>query len=372
MQEQQGANQSRNCVVVSGRLLIGISLLFSFTAKLLAQEEMHAFTELPEAPAPQVAGSPSTSQGTGSISGVVTDLTGAAINGAQITLENLVNHQKRVTASAGEGTFIFPSVEAGAFFVAIEAKGFAPPAVAKILLHAGEDFQLSPITMPPAIVNSIVRVGASSRELAQEQIRIEEKQRFLYLLPNFYVSYASNPAPLTAKQKLSLAVRTSLDPSSFVLSGIIAGVRQWRGDYKGYGQGAEGYGKRYGAAEDDIASGVLIGEGVLPVLLRQDPRYFYNGTGSVRSRVRYALLTILRTKGDNGKWQPNYSGICGDLAASAVSNSYLPKGDKEGAVSVVNNALIGFAFRGVVALEQEFLLRKLTTHSKDPGTVGHE
>jgi len=92
-----------------------------------------------------------------------------------------------------------------------------------------------------------VEVGLSQTEVAEEEIKIEEKQRVLGVIPNFYVSYDPNAVPLTSKQKFKLAWKTIVDPVTFVLVGGIAGVEQAQNDFSGYGQGAQGYGKRFGA-----------------------------------------------------------------------------------------------------------------------------
>jgi hypothetical protein len=303
----------------------------------------------------------------------VADAQGAVIPGASITLDDAASHEKRTAPSDEQGSFTFTSIGAGIFSVTIEAKGFAPVVRTGVSLHAGESYQLSPVTMQIADASSTVQVSAQEQyELAQAQIKAEERQRFLFIIPNFFVSYVSNPVPLTARQKLALATRATLDPYHLINVGIDAGWEQWRNDYPGYGQGTAGYAKRYGAAYGNVISGDFIGEGVMPALLHQDPRYFYKGTGSIPSRIGYALFAIVRTKSDNGKWQPNYSGFLGGLAAGAISNSYLPPGDRQAIGNVVGGALQHFALRGIGTLEEEFLSRWVTTHVRDKGTIGHD
>lgn len=170
---------------------------------------------------------------------------------------------------------------------------------------------------------------------------------------------------------MHLAFRTTIDPFHFVNNAINAGWDQWRNNYPGYRQGAAGYGKRFGADYGNVVSGTIVGDGIVPALLHQDPRYIYKGTGSIPSRIGYALLAIVRTKGDNGNWQPNYSGFIGGLTAGAISNSYLPQGDRKAIGNVVGGAFQSFALRGIGTLEEEFLARWVTTHAKDKGTVGH-
>jgi Carboxypeptidase regulatory-like domain len=347
------------------------ALLF-LAVNIGAQETLRASEELPEAPIPQTLTSAPTNQGTASISGIVTDVQGAVILGAAIMLEDAATHVKRTTLSDEQGSFTFALVNEGIFSITIQAKGFAPVVKTGLSLHAGENYQLSPTTMQVAASDSTVQVNAQTQyELAEAQIRAEEKQRFLFIVPNFYVSYVSNPAPLTAGQKMRLAFRSMIDPYQFINTGVNAGWDQWRNNNPGYGQGAAGFAKRYGADYGNVVSGTIVGAGLMPALLHQDPRYFYKGTGSIPSRFGYALLSVVRTKGDNGKWQPNFSGFLGGLAAGAISNSYLPQSDRKAIGNVIGGALQGFALRSIGTLEEEFLARWVTTHARDKGTIGH-
>jgi Carboxypeptidase regulatory-like domain len=349
-----------------------LAALLLLTVNVRAQETLRASDELPEAPMPQTSTSAPVNQGPANVSGIVTDVQGAVILGAAITLEDAASHGKRATLSDEQGSFSFTSINEGLFSITIQAKGFAPDVKTGISLHAGENYQLSPTMMQVAASDSTVQVNAQTQyELAEAQIKAEEKQRFLFIVPNFYVSYVSNPAPLTAEQKMRLAFRSMIDPYQFINTGVNAGWDQWRNNNPGYGQGAAGYAKRYAADYGNVVSGTLVGAGLMPALLHQDPRYFYKGTGSIASRFRYAILAIVRTKGDNGQWQPNYSGFLGGLAAGAISNSYLPQGDRKAIGNVIGGAFQSFALRGIGTLEEEFLARWVTTHARDKGTVGH-
>jgi len=179
------------------------------------------------------------------------------------------------------------------------------------------------------------------------------------VVPNFYVSYNWNAEPLTARQKFGLALRTTVDPATFLGAGIAAGIEQGLDDFPGYGQGAEGYAKRYGAAYTDGLVGVMLGGAVFPSLLHQDPRYFYMGTGSIRSRAWYAISTAFITRGDNGRWQPNYSNLLGTFAAAGVSNAYYPPASR-GLQLTIDNSLLGIAGVAAGALLQEFVIRKFS------------
>src|SRR5262249_25891874 len=161
--------------------------------------------------------------------------------------------------------------------------------------------------------------GLPAPEVAQIEVKDEEKQRVFGVIPNFYVSYVPNAAPLSTRQKFELAWKTTIDPFTFGVVGAVAGVQHAQNDFSGYGQGAQGYAKRYGATYADVVVGTFLGSAGLPSLLKQDPRYFFKGTGTVHSRLSYALANAVVCKGDNGRWQPNYSSILGNLAAGGIS-----------------------------------------------------
>jgi hypothetical protein len=221
-----------------------------------------------------------------------------------------------------------------------------------------------PIVLALVAATTQVQVVAAGTEVAEEEIRLQEKQRVLRILPNFYVSYVHDAFPLSSKQKFELAWKATIDPVNIILTAATAGVEQARNDYSGYGQGAQGYGKRIGAAYADGAIGTFIGGAILPSLLKQDPRYFYKGTGSKRSRFLYAIANLAVCKGDNKRWQPNYSNILGSLAAGGISNLYYPANDR-GVRLTFENAFIGIGVGAVFNLAQEFVLRRLTPNVPD-------
>ena len=143
-------------------------------------------------------------------------------------------------------------------------------------------------------------------------------------------------------------------------SGFFAGIEQADDSYSGFGEGAEGYAKRYGANYADELIGTMLGGAVLPSLLKQDPRYFYKGTGTKRSRALYAVANAVICKGDNGHWQPDYSALIASVAAGGISNLYYPAADRNGVSLTFENAGVGFAYSAVENLFQEFVVRKLT------------
>ena len=255
--------------------------------------------------------------------------------------------------------FSFASVAPGAFQLTITAEGFATQTSAGVL-HPGEVCFVPQIVLAIATAITEVRVGLSPVEIAEEQIKEEEKQRVLGVIPNFYVSYVPNAVPLTSKQKFRLAWRTTIDPVTFGLTGAIAGAAAGAKRLQRLRPGREGYGKRYGANYADLVTGTFIGSAILPSLLKQDPRYFYKGTGTVRARFFYAIANSVICKGDNGRWQPNYSSILGSLASGGISNAYYPAQNRDGAELTFENALIGIGTTAAVNVIQEFLIPRIT------------
>jgi hypothetical protein len=302
----------------------------------------------------------------GSISGTVVDRTGDLVAGASVRLTHEDQSTNQEVLSGDDGQFSFANIAPGPFQLTITATGFATETFSGIL-HSGETYIVPQITFAVATAITEVRVGLSQAEVAEEQIKEQEKQRVLGIVPNFYVSYVPNAVPLTSRQKFELAWKTTVDPVTFGMIGVIAGVQQAQNEFSGYGQGAQGYGKRYGAAYVDFVTGTFIGSAILPSLLKQDPRYFYKGSGSRRSRILYAIANSVICKGDDGHWQANYSNILGSLASGGISNLYYPAKDR-GAGLMFETALIGIGATAAANVIQEFLIRKLTpNHSNhDP------
>jgi hypothetical protein len=295
----------------------------------------------------------------GNINGTVVDPSGAAVAGAQLILTRDDKSPKQEVLSGDDGQFSFANVAPGPFQITVTSELFTTQKVSAIL-HPGENLTVPQIVFGLATEVTQVQVSVPRFEVAEEEIKVEEKQRIFGVIPNFYVSYIPNAASLTSKQKFQLAWRSTIDPVNFVITGAIAGVQQANNTFSGYGQGAQGYAKRYGASYADFVSGTFLGSAILPSLLKQDPRYFYKGSGSVRSRVLYAIANSVICKGDNRHWQANYSGILGSLASGGISNLYYPAQSRDGATLTVENTLIGIGETAATNLLQEFVIRKLT------------
>ena len=212
----------------------------------------------------------------------------------------------------------------------------------------------------------------SQHEKAEEQIKEQEQQRVLGVVPSFNVSYRSDAVSLTGWQKIRLAFRTSIDPVTFGTAFVVAGYHEAANDLSGFGWGVKGYGQRAGAAYLDTFDSNMIGNGILPALLHQDPRYFRLGHGSITHRLLYAVSTAFICKHDNtGKWEPNYSNVLGNIASGAISNLYYP-GSNSGVGLTISNGMIVTAEGAFGGVFQEFwpdisrkLFHKDPTHGSD-------
>ena len=224
----------------------------------------------------------------GRITGTIVDPTGAPVSGASVKLSHEDQSPDQEALANDDGQFSLANVAPGSFHLTITSAGFAPQSSSGIL-QSGESHTVPQIALVLATAVTEVRVVLSRTEVAEDQIKVQEKQRVLGVVPNFYVSYDHHAVPLTSKQKFELAWKTTVDPVSLGVTGAIAGIQQAQNDFSGYGQGAQGYAKRLGAAYGDFVAGTYIGGAILPSLLKQDPRYFYKGSGSKRSRILYAL-----------------------------------------------------------------------------------
>jgi hypothetical protein len=311
-------------------------------------------------------------QASGSVNGTVVDQDGAVIANAKIVMSrtnasSTGESSTRETLTDSNGHFVFTSVAPGSFQLSFTASGFAPMQKSAILL-AGQNMLVPQVALAVARNTVNVEVSLPQEQVAEDQVKAEEQQRLLGVFPNFYVSYLPNAAPLTSKLKFQLAWKSTFDPVSFVVTGAVAGLEQAEDAFSGYGQGAQGYAKRYGAAYANQLAGTFIGGAILPSLLKQDPRYFVKGTGTTRERFFYAVANSVICKGDNGHWQPNYSYLLGDLAAGGISNLYYPAQNRNGAALTFENALIGIGGGALGNVLQEFFFRRLTHHAPTQGS----
>jgi hypothetical protein len=293
------------------------------------------------------------------ISGQVSDVDGGLIPAATVVASSGRSQQKQTATSDSSGAFLLKNLRPGIpYHITVSAKGFAPASSPEITLTPGQQLELPSFKLIVAAVETSI-TAESQEEIATEQVHSEEKQRILGVIPNFYVVYDKQFVPLTPKLKFQLAFRASTDVVTIAGTAFLAGVNQ-AADTPAYQQGWKGYGQRFGAIYAGGVSGILIGGAALPSILHQDPRYFYQGTGTKKSRFFHALEAPFIAKGDNGEWQPNYSSLGGDLASGALSVTYLPESDRN-ASTVITGITTTTAGRIVNALAQEFLLNRYTS-----------
>lgn len=299
------------------------------------------------------------SNSAGTISGTVMDAYGDAIPGATVIVQGETPSDRLTSPADGNGAFLFTGLKPGGYQVKISAQGFADWSSEKISLEAGKVFLVTGIQLKVLAATSSVTVYGSNEQIAVEQVQVALEQRVLGIVPNFYVVYDGKDAvPLPAKQKFRLAVRTSSDPVTIMGAAALAGFYQ-AARTPSYQLGAKGYGQRVGSTYLDDTTDILFGGAILPSIFHQDPRYYYQGTGSTGSRFRHAIAYPFICKGDNGHNQLNISTIGGDAISASLSNLYYPRSDR-GVQLVWMNLAVGTAERMVSTLAQEFLFARFT------------
>lgn len=296
---------------------------------------------------------------TGSILGTVADVGGDPVSNATVVLQGPAGNRLTVLTK-DDGSFAFHDVTPGiAYQITVTAEGYAQWS-SSATVEPAQINTLVDIKLRILAVQRAVTVTYSSKEVAAQQLKAEEQQRTLGFIPNIYVTYEPHPEPLTTSMKFHLAYKSMIHPTFSVRVAAWAGVQQARNNPYEWRQGAEGYGKRLGAGFADAVTGSLISNAILPSLLHQDPRYFYQGTGTKWSRARYAMLAPFVCKGDNGAWQPNYSQWGGSLIGYSISTAYYPSSDRN-AGHVFGNFAIDMGIHVIGSLAQEFILGKFTS-----------
>jgi hypothetical protein len=292
------------------------------------------------------------------IMGTAVDIEGGVIPGATIVVQGPTANDRRSFTSQDNG-FFEVNVKAGIpYTVSVSAKGFANWRSSKVTLAPGKVAMLSGVRLRVATVQTTTEV-MPQEVIAVQQERALESQRLIGFIPNFYVSYERDAVPLSPKLKFRLAIKALIDPVT--IAGFAANSAIYQAaDYPGYQQGMKGYGQRLGSTFAGGWTNIMVGDAILPSVLHQDPRYFFQGTGTRKSRLIHALVSPFLTKGDDGRREINYSNIGGDLASGAIANAYYPDKDR-GAGLVVKSTLIGAGGRMANAIAQEFLFHKFTS-----------
>ncbi len=297
------------------------------------------------------------------ISGTVLDTNGDVIEGADVELSEPGSQESlRRTSSGAMGQFDFANLEPGTYVVTVFRKEMTT-------------FVSKPIVLGPVaaviVPDVVLRVQAEEtsvvvmdeRTASIKQVEIAEQQRVFKVFPNFYSSFDWNAPPMLPKQKYRLALRSLVDPVTFLSTGAVAGAEQHQNVFPSFGGGWDGYAKRYGAFYATYASGTLLTEAIFPSIFHADPRYFVMGKGSTRARMSHAIASTFVTRGDDGSRKVNFPEILGDFSAAALSNAYFPASERGGSLVLIN----GFGDLGgnmMGNLIREFVLSRLTTHAR--------
>jgi hypothetical protein len=223
-------------------------------------------------------------------------------------------------------------------------------------LAAAQD---TPITQDPAAKAAIEKI---EHEKAEEQLRQQEHQRVAGVMATFNTTTNRNALPLSPGQKFRLFFRSSTDPWPFLLAGVVAGIGQANNSPTEWGQGLQGYAKRFGGNYTDAFIGNFFGNAVLPVLLKEDPRYFQKGSGNPIRRGLWAASSTFWCRRDNGKWGPNYANVGGNMIGSAIARAYYPQSERD----VYDTIMDGFtvSVEGIVGAEVIEFWPDLVRHHK--------
>lgn len=363
IQERSRLNHLRLWQEYTLRPLIAIGCLLTL---LFASNSLYGAATsaagLPDAPVPQNGqASSKSSAGSSSLTGTVDDMHEKPITGVVVTAVK-ANETAGKTATVDEkGAFTISGLEPGMYIVSITLPGRSPQVATQVDLGAREERELPIVTERNPHSTMTVQVNADLTEVATAQVHLQEKQRVLGVVPNFYTTYLWDSAPLTPKLKFKLALRAEIDPMEFAVDAAVAGAEQYHNTFPGYGGGWQGYGKRFGSAYADSAIGAMLGRALFPIWFHQDPRYFYRGTGGVSSRVWYAVTRTVVARGDNGNGQPNYSHVLGNFVTAGISNVYRAPSDRSFDLTM-RDALIVTAGDAAGNLLREFISRPFTSN----------
>ena len=300
------------------------------------------------------------------VSGTVLDTNGDVIQGARVELTRSSGGAGREMQSGPNGQFVFAAVPPGTYVISVSGKDMSTFTSPQFTVKSGEIHTMSPVVLSVASATASVTVNGNSEELkeqlSEQQVQIAVEQRVWGVFPNFYSSYDWHAPPMKPKQKFQLAFRSMIDPMAFAGAAGVAGAEQYYNVFPGYGGGAPGYFKRFGAAYTNDFSARMLSSGLFATMFHEDPRYFYKGIGSVQSRTMYAISSTFITRNDEGRLRPNYARVLGVFAAAGLSNLYYPKADRGLSLTLVNGAVetAGNAGTNIV---REFILKGITTHA---------
>ena len=294
--------------------------------------------------------------------GTVVDVNGGVVPGATVILSRSNPDQRLITSSDSNGLFQFENVPPGEdWHLTVHMQNFADWMSKTIVLTPGQYRLLTGVQLHLAMV-AVSVTALTPEQVATEEVVAEEKQRILGVVPDFYVVYDRKPMPMTSRLKFQLAWKALTDPATIAGFVLNASIYQ-AAHYPDYREGVEGYGQRLGSTFAGGYANVLIGDALLPSILHQDPRFFYQGTGTTRSRLLHALSNPILTYGDDGRRQFNFSGIGGDFASGAFAYVYYPSQQRDSTL-LYKSVLIGVGGRIANGLLQEFALKRLASRGR--------
>jgi hypothetical protein len=291
------------------------------------------------------------------IKGVVSDIQGGLVPGARVVIAGGEPETSQETTADSVGFFNVGGLRPGIYSVTISSPGLRTYVVHDLHLRPGEVYSLPEVSLPMARTSADVTVTLTTEEIAETELHNELKQRVLGVLPNFYVSYQWNAAPLTARQKLKLTFRSATDPVFFGTTAITAGIEHANNTFPEYGRGPAGYWRRYGAAYGDAVIGRFMGSVVFASAFHQDPRYFVMTNGPIPKRAWHAVSSTFIQRGDNRHWQPAYAHLLGNAVTGLIASTYHP-GSSPGSL-VLDNTILGLGGQAGNNLIREFVLRHL-------------
>lgn len=184
---------------------------------------------------------------------------------------------------------------------------------------------------------------------ADDQLKVEETQRVMKVMPAYNTTLNRDALPLSPAQKYQLFFKSQRDPWPFGLAAVIAGIGQATDSFSEYGQGVQGYSKRFGAAYSDAFIGNLFGNAILTSWWHEDPRYFQKGTGSATSRVLWAATSTVWCRRDDGTWGPNYANVAGNLIGAAIANVYYPTSERTASDTITRGLTV--SAEGIIGSE---------------------
>ena len=234
----------------------------------------------------------------------------------------------------------FWAATAGLLVICASTAASAQAISASLALPDDPSVSLGQNPSPAQTPDKAAESTKDQRQKAQEQLREQERQRVMGVMATFNTTLNRDAVPLDPEQKFQLFFKSTTDPWPFLLTSVVAGIGQADDTYPEWGQGTEGYAKRYGAAYSDYFIGNFFGNAVLPSLIHEDPRYFQKGTGSFASRFWWAAASTVWCKRDKGGWGPNYANVAGNMIGAAISDIYYPASDHTVGDTVMNGLTV--------------------------------